>query len=75
MRCKFQRKTTYWRSKAGTTAPKTAMMEPEFASAFRLAELIDAARNPMMSIGGAMPDEAIIVVLEDAIQALRDELS
>jgi hypothetical protein len=40
------------------------MMEPEFASAFRLAELIDAARNPMMSIGGAMPDEAIIAVLE-----------
>jgi hypothetical protein len=51
------------------------MTEPEFDFAFRLAELIDEARNPMMSIGGAMPNEAIIAVLEDAIQALRDGLS
>ncbi len=43
------------------------MMEPDtFDFAFRLAELIDEARN------SPTPDEEILVSLEEAAQAVRD---
>ena len=53
---------------------EAAMMEPKFDFTARLADLIDAARDPVMAIGGPLSDEGIIAALEEAIEALREGL-
>jgi hypothetical protein len=40
----------------------------------RLAELVDEARDSVMSRGSSPTDEAIIAALEETAQALKDQL-